>query len=99
MKSGLGRITENTEKYQGVIVYNMGDVPLVGLVAIALSHISGTKFSLVIQPTLKAEGNVNIALEKSSFTLVNYYKFYDSTIIYFWTILYSHTNMDFISKG
>ena len=55
MKSGLGRITENTEKYQGVIVYNMGDVPLVGLVAIALSHINGTNFSLVIKPTLKGK--------------------------------------------
>ncbi|XP_052226908.1 60S ribosome subunit biogenesis protein NIP7 homolog isoform X2 [Dreissena polymorpha] len=28
MKSGLGRITENTPQYQGVIVYSMGDVPL-----------------------------------------------------------------------
>nr|CAG4645855.1 EOG090X0EWC [Lynceus sp. MCZ IZ 141354] len=27
-KSGLARITENTGKYQGVIVYNMADVPL-----------------------------------------------------------------------
>ncbi|KAL3279390.1 hypothetical protein HHI36_016900 [Cryptolaemus montrouzieri] len=27
-KSGLGRISENTEKYQGVIVFNMSDVPL-----------------------------------------------------------------------
>lgn len=55
MKSGLGRITENTEKYQGVIVYNMGDVPLVGLVAIALSNTDHTKFSLVIQSTLKGK--------------------------------------------
>jgi len=29
MKSGLGRITENTPQYQGIIVYNMSDVPLV----------------------------------------------------------------------
>ena len=29
MKSGLGRITENTEQYQGVVVYNMSDIPLV----------------------------------------------------------------------
>ena len=29
MKSGLGRITENTQQYQGVIVYSMNDVPLV----------------------------------------------------------------------
>lgn len=28
MKSGLGRITEGTEQYQGVIVYSMSDVPL-----------------------------------------------------------------------
>lgn len=28
MKSGLGRITEATPKYQGVVVYSMTDVPL-----------------------------------------------------------------------
>jgi len=28
LKSGLGRITENTTQYQGVVVYNMADVPL-----------------------------------------------------------------------
>ncbi|KAK3587306.1 hypothetical protein CHS0354_011287 [Potamilus streckersoni] len=28
MKSGLGRITENTPQYQGVIVYSMHDLPL-----------------------------------------------------------------------
>ncbi|CAF1176268.1 unnamed protein product [Adineta steineri] len=28
VKSGLGRITENTPKYNGVIVYTMNDVPL-----------------------------------------------------------------------
>ena len=27
-KAGLGRITEDTPKYQGVIIYNMADVPL-----------------------------------------------------------------------
>jgi len=27
-KSGLGRITENTEQYQGVVVYSMSDTPL-----------------------------------------------------------------------
>lgn len=27
-KSGLGRISENTEKYQGVVLYSMSDVPL-----------------------------------------------------------------------
>jgi 60S ribosome subunit biogenesis protein NIP7 len=29
VKTGLGRITENTPKYNGVIVYTMNDVPLV----------------------------------------------------------------------
>ena len=28
-KSGLGRITENTTQYQGVVVFSMSDVPLV----------------------------------------------------------------------
>uniref|UniRef100_A0AAY5KY43 60S ribosome subunit biogenesis protein NIP7 homolog n=1 Tax=Esox lucius TaxID=8010 RepID=A0AAY5KY43_ESOLU len=28
LKSGLGRITENTNQYQGVVVYSMSDVPL-----------------------------------------------------------------------
>lgn len=28
LKAGLGRITENTPQYQGVIVYSMSDVPL-----------------------------------------------------------------------
>ena len=28
MKAGLGRITENTPQYQGVVVYSMSDVPL-----------------------------------------------------------------------
>ena len=28
LKSGLGRITEGTAQYQGVVVYNMNDVPL-----------------------------------------------------------------------
>ncbi|KAA8595464.1 hypothetical protein FQN60_010755, partial [Etheostoma spectabile] len=28
LKSGLGRITENTMQYQGVVVYSMTDVPL-----------------------------------------------------------------------
>jgi len=27
-KSGLGRITENTPKYQGVVLYSMSDLPL-----------------------------------------------------------------------
>jgi hypothetical protein len=28
LKAGLGRITENTAQYQGVVVYSMADVPL-----------------------------------------------------------------------
>lgn len=28
LKTGLGRITENTERGSGVVVYNMGDMPL-----------------------------------------------------------------------
>uniref|UniRef100_A0A7N4PMR6 60S ribosome subunit biogenesis protein NIP7 homolog n=1 Tax=Sarcophilus harrisii TaxID=9305 RepID=A0A7N4PMR6_SARHA len=28
LKSGLGRITENTNQYQGLVVYSMADVPL-----------------------------------------------------------------------
>ncbi|KAM9191929.1 60S ribosome subunit biogenesis protein NIP7 homolog isoform 2-T2 [Dugong dugon] len=28
LKSGLGRITENTSQYQGVVVYSMSDIPL-----------------------------------------------------------------------
>ena len=31
MKSGLGRITENTPQYQGVVVYSMSDLPLVSI--------------------------------------------------------------------
>lgn len=27
-KAGLGRISENTEKYQGVVLYSMSDIPL-----------------------------------------------------------------------
>lgn len=27
-KAGLGRITEDTDKYQGVVVYSMGDLPI-----------------------------------------------------------------------
>ena len=29
LKSGLGRITENTPKYQGVVILSMNDMPLV----------------------------------------------------------------------
>lgn len=27
-KAGLGRISESTEKYQGIVVYSMSDLPL-----------------------------------------------------------------------
>jgi len=44
LKSGLGRITESTTQYQGVIVFSMSDVPLVIIIIIYiifqfLSHI------------------------------------------------------------
>jgi len=29
MKSGLGRISESVNKYQGVVLYSMNDIPLV----------------------------------------------------------------------
>lgn len=32
LKSGLGRITESTTQYQGVIVFSMSDVPLVSII-------------------------------------------------------------------
>lgn len=32
LKSGLGRITESTTQYQGVIVFSMSDVPLVNII-------------------------------------------------------------------
>ena len=40
LKSGLGRITENTPQYQGVIVYSMNDLPLVSELnsRISVSH-------------------------------------------------------------
>jgi 60S ribosome subunit biogenesis protein NIP7 len=36
-KAGLGRITEDTPQYQGVVVYSMADVPL-GMEALRVSH-------------------------------------------------------------
>ena len=39
VKGGLGRMTENTPQYAGVIVYNMNDVPLgFGLAAHSTDH-------------------------------------------------------------
>jgi 60S ribosome subunit biogenesis protein NIP7 len=38
LKSGIGRMTENVEKYQGVVIYSMNDLPLViSLASFALS--------------------------------------------------------------
>lgn len=34
LKGGLGRITENTPMYQGVLVYSMNDTPLVSEVIV-----------------------------------------------------------------
>jgi 60S ribosome subunit biogenesis protein NIP7 len=38
MKSGLGRITEGTGMYQGVIVYSMNDLPLVSLASAIMQY-------------------------------------------------------------
>jgi len=35
LKSGLGRITESTTQYQGVIVFSMSDVPLVNIIKLS----------------------------------------------------------------
>ena len=37
MKSGLGRVTEGTEQYQGVVVYSMSDLPLVSINIVLLT--------------------------------------------------------------
>lgn len=31
LKSGLAKITESAPQYQGVVIYSMSDVPLVGI--------------------------------------------------------------------
>ncbi|KAL4692040.1 hypothetical protein H8957_003027 [Semnopithecus entellus] len=38
LKSGLGRITENTSQYRGVVVYSMADIPLVDSVVTVVLH-------------------------------------------------------------
>lgn len=38
MKSGLGRISESVDRYQGVILYSMNDLPLVS-VALAFIYL------------------------------------------------------------
>lgn len=45
LKSGLGRITENTPRYSGVIVLSMSDVPLVSTVSIILILYCGFRFA------------------------------------------------------
>ena len=49
LKSGLGRITENTPQYQGVIVYSMNDLPLVSELnsRISVSRKYSSTFSLL----------------------------------------------------
>lgn len=42
LKSGLGRITENTMQYQGVVVYSMADVPLVSYTKCCVVAFSAT---------------------------------------------------------
>ena len=43
LKSGLGRITEGAAQYQGVVVYNMNDVPLGKLERSQLHGVNRTK--------------------------------------------------------
>jgi hypothetical protein len=47
-KAGLGRMTENTPKYQGVVVYNMNDVPLVREPQTPSARIRSTHFPLAM---------------------------------------------------
>lgn len=69
VKSGLGRITENTPQYAGVVVLSMNDIPLGNLIE-CHSHLSAnlllyaiTGFGIAAQPTefcanLDPTGNV-----------------------------------------
>ncbi|NXU50562.1 NIP7 protein, partial [Turnix velox] len=57
LKSGLGRITENTAQYQGVVVYSMADVPLVsGWQSRGASQGWGGKLSLSSASSLQGFG-------------------------------------------
>lgn len=38
LKSGLSRVTENVPQYQGVVVYSMSDMPLVGAWVTLCAH-------------------------------------------------------------
>lgn len=40
-KAGLGRITENTPQYQGVVIYSMNDLPLVSIGLSIVYYTSG----------------------------------------------------------
>mmetsp|Transcript_26204 Transcript_26204/g.68823 ORF Transcript_26204/g.68823 Transcript_26204/m.68823 type:complete len:264 (-) Transcript_26204:558-1349(-) len=51
-KAGLGRMTENTPRYQGVIVYNMNDVPLVRLTCCAVAAAASLGCGPVCMPHL-----------------------------------------------
>jgi len=42
LKSGIGRMTENIEKYQGVVIYSMNDLPLVNNVFFTLMRVSNS---------------------------------------------------------
>ena len=46
MKSGLGRISESTAKYQGVVVYNMADVPLVFMLDKLFDYVFSSQYIL-----------------------------------------------------
>ena len=46
MKSGLGRISESTAKYQGVVVYNMADVPLVFMLDKLFDYVMSSQYIL-----------------------------------------------------
>ncbi|KAM9755699.1 60S ribosome subunit biogenesis protein NIP7 homolog isoform 1-T1 [Dama dama] len=51
LKSGLGRITENTSQYQGVVVYSMADVPLGQQATVLLSNPKERQGPEVFEPT------------------------------------------------
>ena len=74
MKSGLGRITENTPKYQGVVVYSMADLPIgFGVAAKATSecrHADPMNIIAFHQVSCSAECSVCSACSVLSIVLV-----------------------------
>ena len=56
LKSGLGRITEGTAQYQGVVVYNMNDVPL--------GEFYLLKFIFTEKPRIWCSSKINDGLSK-----------------------------------